>query len=115
LPLASNVAMKAAIAIVVIATFCSLHSGLGLTRETVHTVVIEGMNFVPDTITIARGDTVVWINKDFFPHTVTATGGRFDSHEIKAANTWKYVSRKDGEFDYRCTLHPTMKGTLVVK
>jgi plastocyanin len=114
----ANAAMKAAIAVVTIAAFCLLHSSVGLTarpQDTVHTVVIEGMKFVPDTITVARGDTVVWINKDFFPHTVTATGGRFDSHEIEAAKSWKFVSQKDGKFGYLCTLHPAMKGMLVVK
>ena len=80
-----------------------------------HTVAIEGMKFVPDTITVARGDTVVWINKDFFPHTVTATGGRFDSHEIQAAKSWKYLANKKGQFGYFCTLHPAMNGVLVVE
>ena len=103
---------------IVIAAFCLPASSAGLTalpQDTVHTVVIEGMKFVPDKITVARGGTVVWINKDFFPHSVTATGGRFDSHEIEAAQSWKFVPKKDGEFGYLCSLHPTMKGTLVVK
>ena len=118
LPLASNAAMRAAVADATIAAFCFFQSCVGLTapsQDTVHTVVIEGMSFVPDTITVARGDTVVWINKDPFPHTVTATSGRFDSHEIKAAKSWKYVPKKGGEFGYLCTFHPTMKGMLVVK
>lgn len=110
--------MKAATSVAIVAAFFFLHSSVGLTarpQDTVHTVVIEGMKFMPDTITVARGDTVVWINKDFFPHTVTATGGRFDSHEIKAAKSWKFVPGKNGEFGYLCTLHPLMKGMLVVK
>ena len=117
-PLARNATTRIGIAVVVIAAFYVLHSGVGIaapTKGAVHTVLIEGMKFVPETIAVTEGDTVVWTNKDLFPHTVTAVGGRFDSHEIKATKSWKYVPRKKGEFGYVCTLHPTMKGMLVVK
>ena len=79
-----------------------------------HTVVIEGMKYAPATLTVKRGDTVVWINKDPFPHTVTAKGV-FDSHDIAASRSWKYTARKTGEFAYICDLHPTMRGTLKVE
>ncbi len=79
-----------------------------------HTVVIDGVQFVPETLTVARGDTVVWVNRDPFPHTVTSPGA-FDSHEIAAGSQWKYTPRKVGEFPYTCTLHPNMKGTLRVR
>ena len=117
LPLSSNAAVKGAIAGSLIAAFLFSYSGFGFAAlpSITHTVIIEGMKFVPDTLTVARGDTVIWVNKDFFPHTVTATGGRFDSHEIQTAKSWKYVPKKIGQFDYLCTLHPTMKGMLVVK
>lgn len=64
-------------------------------------------------MTIKRGDTAAWINKDPFPHTVTAKRV-FDSRDIAASRSWKYMARKAGEFAYICTLHPTMKGTLKV-
>ena len=43
-----------------------------------HTVTIEATSFKPDRLTVAVGDTVVWVNKDPFPHTATAAGA-FDS------------------------------------
>ena len=79
-----------------------------------HTVVIEAVKYTPESITVKHGDTVVWINKDPFPHTVTAKGA-FDSHEIPADKSWKYTPRKSGEYAYVCTLHPNMKGTLRVE
>jgi len=94
-----------------------LHTGAGAIaagKRVIHTVVIEGTNYVPATLTVKRGDTVVWINKDPFPHTVTAKGV-FDSHDIAAGRSWKYTARKAGEFAYICTLHPTMKATLKVE
>ena len=79
-----------------------------------HTVVIEGVRFEPEALTIARGDTVTWINKDPFPHNVTAKGA-FESHDISTGKSWKYTARKAGTYAYVCTLHPNMQGTLTVK
>jgi plastocyanin len=80
-----------------------------------HTVVMEGVGFMPTALTVAKGDTVVWVNKDAFPHTATAQDKTFDSKEIAAGKSWRFTAKKAGTFAYVCTLHPTMKGTLVVK
>jgi plastocyanin len=78
------------------------------------TIAMDGTRFVPETLTVKRGDRVVWVNKDPFPHTATAAG-TFDSGSIAAGRSWSYVARKPGEIAYVCTLHPGMKGTLVVQ
>ena len=78
-------------------------------------VNIENMQFQPDVITVAPGDSIVWTNKDLFPHTVTSKSGEFDSHEIKPGETWTYRAAKAGEADYVCSLHPTMHAVLRVK
>src|SRR5882762_8231817 len=44
-----------------------------------HAVRIEGMKFVPERLEVAAGDTVVWNNKDFLPHSVTASEARVES------------------------------------
>lgn len=80
-----------------------------------HTVTIEGMRFQPETLTVERGDTIVWINKDLVPHTATSTAGNFDSKLIEADKSWKYTARKKGDFAYICTFHPTMKAMLQVE
>jgi len=79
-----------------------------------HQVVIEAVAYAPPTLTVHRGDTVVWVNHDPFPHTVAAAGA-FDSGSIAAGASWRYVAAKPGSFDYICTLHPNMKGTLKVE
>lgn len=83
-------------------------------KPVTHTVVIEAMQYTPDTLMVKRGDMVVWINKDPFPHTVTAKGV-FDSHDIAASRSWKYTARTPGKLAYICKLHPTMKGDLTVQ
>ena len=83
-------------------------------KPATHHVVIEGLKNEPETLTVKRGDTVIWINKDPFPHTVTAPG-KFDSHDIPAGGSWKYVARVAGDYPYICTLHSNMKGMLRVE
>ena len=80
-----------------------------------HTVTIEGTRFQPELLTVNVGDTVVWVNKDAFPHTATAKPGPFDSGEITAGNSWKHTVKTKGEVAYICRYHPTMTGRLRVK
>lgn len=83
-------------------------------KPATHRVVIDGLKYEPGTLMVRRGDTIVWTNKDPFPHTVTAPG-KFDSHDIAANGSWKYVARTAGEYAYLCMLHPNMKGRLRVE
>jgi plastocyanin len=78
-------------------------------------VTIENVQYSPVTLKVHRGDTIVWVNKDVFPHTVTATGKAFDSHDIAPNASWSYRAIKSGEFAYTCIYHPTMKGQLSVE
>lgn len=83
-------------------------------RAAEHIVTIEGMQFSPASVTAEAGDEIVWVNKDLVAHTATATG-RFDSRTIEPGHRWRYVARAPGTYSYRCTLHPTMKATLIVE
>ena len=78
------------------------------------TVTIEGMKFQPASVTVKRGDTVVWQNKDVVPHTATAAG-KFDSKNLDAGRSWTWTAGAAGRYDYVCTYHPGMKGTVVVE
>lgn len=79
-----------------------------------HVIVIEGVQFVPDSLTVHPGDKVTWINKDPFPHTVTSPGS-FDSHSIASGASWVYIAAQTGTYAYTCTLHPNMRGMLHVR
>lgn|SRR5262245_51299703 len=96
-----------------LATALVLSPGLLAAGKT-HEVAIEGMKFVPESLEVAPGDTVIWTNKDFVPHTVSA-GKAIESGTIDANYSWKYVAKQKGRFDYVCRFHPGMRGTLVVK
>ncbi|HET8712597.1 MAG TPA: cupredoxin family copper-binding protein [Gemmatimonadales bacterium] len=79
-----------------------------------HTVEIRGMQFRPAALTVAVGDTVVWINRDIVPHTATATG-KWDTGTIAQGASGRLVAARPGALDYICTLHPTMRGTLIIR
>ena len=93
----------------------ALATGAAEPETKTHTVVIESLQFTPPTLTVAKGEHIVWVNKDLFPHTVTADSGSFDSREVAAGASWTYVAAKPGEYPYGCTLHPTMHAKLIVK
>jgi plastocyanin len=80
-----------------------------------YVVVIEQMRFEPPALTVARGDRIVFINKDLFPHTATADSKAFDSQGIAPDASWSHVPRHAGRYAYSCTFHPTMHATLTVQ
>jgi plastocyanin len=87
----------------------------GARKPATHTVTIDASRYEPEQLTVQVGDTVVWVNKDLVAHTATSQMGDFDSGLIAPGKSWKYRSKRAGEFAYTCTYHPTMKATLRVK
>ena len=80
-----------------------------------YTVDIRSFAFSPKTITINKGDTVVWTNYDSVRHTVTSDqGGELDSALLSDGASYSHVFDEDGTFSYHCTPHPSMKGTVIV-
>ena len=77
-------------------------------------VEIKQMKFVPQTLQIQKGDTVVFVNRDLLPHDVTETPGKaWTSSPLSPNASWTLVPGKS--LDYYCSIHPVMKGKLVVE
>lgn len=72
------------------------------------------LTYFPPTIQVSPGTTVTWTNQDYVVHTVTDLGGKFDSQLIQPQDIWKHTFDTDGTYNYFCTLHPWMKGTVIV-
>jgi plastocyanin len=82
--------------------------------------------YTPNPVEVNVGDTVTWINDDSTPHTATSGssssgstgmfGGTDDSPEIigPEGDTQSFTFDEVGQFEYYCTLHPNMVGTVVV-
>jgi plastocyanin len=81
---------------------------------TSQTVVIRNFTFVPQSATINVGESVTWLNNDGFNHTATADAGAFDTGAIPASGNKTVSFAVAGTYAYHCSIHTTMKGTIVV-
>lgn len=77
-------------------------------------VNIKDFAFDPNTITVPAGTSVTWTNLDTVPHTVTSTNGKFDSGILGPGRIFNYTFNDPGTYNYYCTIHPYMKGQVVV-
>lgn len=74
-------------------------------------VVIEDLAYQPETLTIETGDTVTWVWNDTIDHDVSGDGFR---SEVMSEGTFSYRFDEAGTYEYVCTLHPNMTGTIEV-
>ena len=79
-----------------------------------YNVSIQNFAFNQKSITIKKGDTVVWTNKDSVSHTVTGNTGGPVSGTLKNNETYSFTFNDPGTFNYYCIPHPSMTGTVVV-
>src|SRR5918995_430435 len=81
--------------------------------------------YEPASLTVKKGDAIDVVNKDSSPHTVTSgtgledpnAGKMFDTSIINAAASAQIATAdlEAGEYDYHCSVHPFMTGTLKVE
>jgi plastocyanin len=106
-------------------------TNITVTRDATTTGITTRVSIVPDSSTMTDtayqpnpvqinvGDTVTWINDDSQPHTVTSgeeatPDGRFDSSTMTSDDRFSHTFTETGEYQYFCTLHPNMVGTVNV-
>ena len=75
---------------------------------------IRNLAYAPARFEIAAGTTIRWTNSDQVDHSVTATDGSWDSGIIRPGETWERTFARPGTYDFFCTPHPFMKGTITV-
>jgi len=81
---------------------------------TSYTVVIDKMKFGPVAAVLHKGDTIVWINRDFLRHSATAADHSFDV-DLPPNSKAKTVLNKTGAIAFVCRYHPGMRGVLQVR
>ncbi|HVL96549.1 MAG TPA: cupredoxin domain-containing protein [Solirubrobacteraceae bacterium] len=84
---------------------------------TVRTVVLKNVEFNPASVTIRRGGSVRWVWRDgSSSHDVTSRGTRrFKSSTTQRSGTHTVRFRRAGTYRYVCTIHPNMRGRVVVR
>jgi plastocyanin len=78
-------------------------------------VKIDNFTFVPQRVTIKPGTTITWVNDDDIPHAIAATGKEFRSKVLDTNDKYSFTFTTAGTFEYFCSLHPHMTGTIVVE
>lgn len=84
------------------------------TNQAEEHVTIKNFSFNPQTLTVPKGTKVTWTNEDSVTHTVTSQGN-FASNSLSPGDTFSFVFNDAGTFNYNCSIHPTMKGVIIVK
>jgi Plastocyanin len=79
------------------------------------TVSMDHSTFIPSEITIAPGTTVTWVNVETMPHTVVDLNKAFRSKTLVKDGTFSFTFTTAGDYDYQCSIHPNMKGKVIVK
>ena len=81
---------------------------------------IVNFAFTPKTLSIGRGTSVTWDNKDEEPHNIVNVPSEgqpraFRSQAVDGGDKFTFVFNQAGTYRYICSIHPHMEGTIVVK
>lgn len=77
-------------------------------------VEVSGFRFQPDDLEVEVGEEVTWTNEDQVTHTATAGDGSFDVTMEGAGTSGAHTFTEAGTYEYRCAVHESMNGTVVV-
>ena len=79
-----------------------------------YSVEIKQMKFQPASLTVQKGDTVIWTNHDIVMHDVTEEKSKaWTSGPLAPGQSWSLVVTESA--DYYCSIHLVMKGKLTVQ
>ncbi len=76
---------------------------------------LQIVNFSHVDFTVAVGETVRWTNVDGTAHTTTGRDGDWDSGSMRDGSRFGHTFAAAGTFEYFCTIHPQMMGTITVE
>jgi plastocyanin len=78
-------------------------------------ISVKEFMFAPMSLTVKAGATVTWTNLDEEPHSILSESGLFRSAALDTNDSFSYTFGTPGTYRYLCTLHPRMRGTIVVE
>jgi plastocyanin len=106
-----RVAMALAVAVVAAATALPAASAHAAETE----VKIDSFAFAPHRAVVKAGTTVTWTNEEDIPHTVASSTKLFKSNALDTKDKFSFTFTTPGAYEYFCSLHPHMTGTIVVE
>jgi len=88
------------------------------TNQTAGAVTIQNFAFSPASLTIKKGESVTWTNKDSVSHQIASDQGSavlFSGPAIPQGQSYSFTFDTAGEFSYHCAIHPSMLGKIIVQ
>lgn len=83
-------------------------------KPAMHSVEITQMKFFPAELTVKKGDKIVFVNRDVLTHDVTEESKKvWNSSPLATNQTWMLVATET--VNYYCSIHPVMKGKIIVE
>ena len=115
--IARHIRFAAALAVAAFAVAATLPAASARAAETEVKieVKIDNFAFAPQRIVVQAGTTVTWTNADDAPHTIVSTTKLFKSSALDTEDKFSFTFATPGTYDYFCSLHPHMTGTVVVE
>jgi plastocyanin len=77
------------------------------------TISVVNFQFNPGSITVSVGESVTWTNNSAGRHTTTAKSGEWNT-QLGAGESFTQIFETAGTFDFFCSIHPSMTGTVTV-
>jgi plastocyanin len=76
---------------------------------------VDNFKFAPTPLTVPKGTTVTWINRDDIPHSIVCQALGFHSHPMDTDGSVSLRFDQPGRYEYVCGLHPFMRGQVIVQ
>jgi plastocyanin len=83
-----------------------------------NTITIKNFAFDPSTLTVKTGTVVTWMNQDGATHALASDAGSpaaFSSDPLSPGTSYTFTFTQPGTYPYHCSIHPSMKGTIIVQ
>jgi plastocyanin len=83
-----------------------------------NTITIKNFAFNPSSLTVKTGTVVTWVNNDGVTHTIVSDTGSpvpFSSDSLSPGASYTVTFTQAGTYTYHCSIHPSMKGTIIVQ
>lgn len=92
-----------------------LNESANNTGATTYTVTLSNYAFNPSELSVKAGDLVTWVNDDSVSHTIVSdSGSEIESPVLSNGQEYSHTFSQAGTYNYHCSIHPIMKGTVTV-
>jgi plastocyanin len=76
---------------------------------------VDNFKFAPTPLTVPKGGTVTWVNRDDIPLSIVCQALGFHSKPLDTDASVSLRFDQPGRYDYVCGLHPFMRGRVIVQ